>query len=343
MPSQNYASNRRNFLRSGLAAAGAATLAPALLSTQAVAQSNGSGATLPPGDIAILKFLAAVELVETDLWTQYTLLAEHNRGFHRALKNIDPALVRYNRDILRDEKSHADFINAGLQAVGQAPINLDAFRTLRMPQVQGSNQAGYITNLTELTVDTSWYTKLRSSANPDFGSAPVQLVELNGVPAIPPADNLTEDDYQGLANVATLHSPSIDEAGTSLYAHFLSKVSDVRVVNVLACILPVEAIHFTGFNKALENMPGLTVGGVTFPDLRNNPAYARGIFPTPCPFVNTSLPTISVIRPVNSPNVGAVALVTKLTASGLFKGQSNAFTDAAMMLATAADAAERAF
>ena len=341
MTSQNQASNRRNFLKGGLAAAGAAVLAPALLSRPTMAQTNSSGASISPGDLAIFKFLAAVELVETDLWTQYSLLAENNRGFNRALTNIDPALVRYNHDILRDEASHAHFINTALKDAGQAPTNLDEFRTLRMPQVQGSNDAGYLTNLTDLTVDTSWYTKLRSHANPDFGSKPVQLVELNGVAGIPTRDDLTEEQYQGIANVATLHSPSIDEAGTSLYAHFLSKASDILAVNVLACILPVEAIHFTGFNKALEGMPGLTVDGVKFPNLRGDPDYAQGIFPTPCPFVSTQLPMISVIRPVNSPNVGAVALVNNLTASGLFKGQSNAFLDAAMTLAEAADTAQR--
>ena len=341
MSLQNKAFNRRNFVKSGLAAAGAATLAPALVSAQAVAGAASSTGPVPEGDLAIFKFLAAVELVESDLWTQYTLLAENNPGFQRGLTNIDPSLVRYNHDIRRDETSHALFINAALKDAGQAPTNLDKFRTLRMPQVQGSNEAGYLTNLTELTVDTSWYTKLRSPANPDFGSKPIQLVELNGVSGIPTRDNLTEEQYQGIANVATLHSPSIDEAGTSLYAHFLSKASDIRAVNVLACILPVEAIHFTGFNKSLENMPGLTVDGVTFPNLRGNPTYARGIFPTPCPFVSTALPKISAIRPVNSPNVGAVALVNKLVASGLFKGQSNAFLDSAMTLAEAADVAQR--
>ena len=250
-------------------------------------------------------------------------------------------MVRYNHDIRRDEASHAHYINAALKAYGQAPTNLDEFHTLHMPQVQGSNGARYITNLTDLTVDTSWYTKLRSHENPDFGAAPVQLVELKNVAGIPTSDNLSEDQYQAAANVATFHSPSIDEAGTSIYAHFLSKVSDVRSVNVLACILPVEAIHFTGFNKALEGLPGLSIDGITFPNLRGDPSYAQGIFPTPCPFISKELPNISVIRPVNSPNVGAVALVNKLVASNLFKGQTNAFFDAAMKLAEAADAAQR--
>lgn len=337
----HQASDRRNFLKGGLAAAGAATLAPVLLAAPAIAEEREERRAIPPSDIAIFRFLAAVELVETDLWTQYTLLAEGNPGFKRALTNIDPALVRYNHDIRRDEASHAGFINAALHDAGQQPVDLDEFRTLRMPQVQGSNDAGYLTNLTDLNVDTSWYTKLRSDANPDFGSKLVQLVELNGVPAIPTRDGLTEEQYQVIANTATFHSPSIDEAGTSLYAHFLSRASELRAVKVLACILPVEAIHFTGFNKALEGLPGVTADGITFPNLRGNPGYAQGIFPTPCPFISTVLPEVSVIRPVNSPNVGAVALVEKLTASNLFKGQSNAFLDMALHLAEAADRAKR--
>ena len=72
-----------------------------------MAEEREEGRAISPGDIAIFKFLAAVELVETDLWTQYTLLAEGNSGFQRALTNIDPALVRYNHDIRRDEASHA--------------------------------------------------------------------------------------------------------------------------------------------------------------------------------------------------------------------------------------------
>jgi hypothetical protein len=199
MTSQHKAHNRRNFLKGGLAAAGAATLAPALFSAPAMAQAASSTGPVPEGDLAIFKFLAAVELVESDLWTQYTLLAENNPGFQRGLTNIDQSLVRYNHDIRRDETTNALFINAALKDAGQPPTNLDKFRTLRMPRVQGSNEAGYLTNLTDLTVDTSWYTKLRSPANPDFGSKTIQLVELNGVSGIPTRDNLTEEQYQGIA------------------------------------------------------------------------------------------------------------------------------------------------
>ena len=329
--------NRRSFLQGGIMA-GIATVGAGIFSRQARGQSTGSPTS---GDIAILKFLAAVELVETDLWTQYSELAVNNPGFKQGLTNIDPSLVRYNVDIRRDENSHASYINAGLKALGVPPINLDAFRTIRMPKVIGADQIGHLANLTSLTVDTSWYTKYRSATNPDFGETSPQLVDIVDRPAIPTSNNLSEVEYQAIANTATFHSPSIDQAGTSLYDYFITKASNLDVLALLASILPVEAIHFTGFNKSLETLPGVSVDGLTFPDLRNDRKYSEGIFPTPCPFLSRQLPDISVARPRSQANAGAVHLVNALTKSGLFKGQTTQFFDNAMQLANAADAAQR--
>lgn len=330
--------NRRSFLQTGITA-GIATVGAGLFSKKAVAQKDPGGAS--PGDIAILKFLAAVELVEADLWTQYSLLAVNNPGFNRALTNIDPSLVRYNVDIRRDELSHAVFINAALQAIGQKPTNLDPFRTLRMPQVTGADQKGHLANLTNLTVDTSWYIKYRTPSNPDFGDVPPQLVNIVNRPAIPTSDNLSDSEFQAIANTATFHSPSIDQAGVSLYDYFITQATSLNVLAALASILPVEAIHFTGFHKSLETLPGVSVDGLTFPDLRSDRQYSEGIFPFPCPFLARELPTISVGRPRSKAQAGAVHLVKSLVKSGLFIGQSNAFLDSAMKLAEAADQAER--
>ena len=66
--------DRRSFLKGGLLAGGAAVVGAGLLTNgtlaraQARAQESGS---LNAGDIAILRFLAAAELIEADLWTQY--------------------------------------------------------------------------------------------------------------------------------------------------------------------------------------------------------------------------------------------------------------------------------
>jgi len=68
--------NRRSFLKTGLAAAGAVTMGTGLLArgTAASAQRRGSSSSLTAGDAAILQFLAAGEALEVDFWTQYNEL-----------------------------------------------------------------------------------------------------------------------------------------------------------------------------------------------------------------------------------------------------------------------------
>src|ERR1700678_3181289 len=65
--------NRRSLLKGGLLAGGA-TLGAGLLGkgTQAFAQDDNR--RLNSGNVAILRFLAAAELIESDLWTQYAEL-----------------------------------------------------------------------------------------------------------------------------------------------------------------------------------------------------------------------------------------------------------------------------
>src|SRR2546423_6844456 len=72
---------RRSFLR-GVGLAGAAALpGSALLSGTALASASGPSA----GDVAILRLLAAIELIESDLWQQYNELGgpeRRQRGVH---------------------------------------------------------------------------------------------------------------------------------------------------------------------------------------------------------------------------------------------------------------------
>jgi hypothetical protein len=76
LPSTGSSVDRRSFLKGGLLAGGAVVGAALLANgTLARAQSStlGSG-SLNSGDVAILRFLAAAELIESDLWTQYAEL-----------------------------------------------------------------------------------------------------------------------------------------------------------------------------------------------------------------------------------------------------------------------------
>ena len=68
------AMKRRSFLK-GVGVAGMALSAGSLLAIDAKASTPSSGA-LNKGDVAILRLLAAAELIEADLWQQYAELAE---------------------------------------------------------------------------------------------------------------------------------------------------------------------------------------------------------------------------------------------------------------------------
>jgi len=80
---------------------------------------------------------------------------------------------------------------------------------------------------------------------------------------------------------------------------------------------------------------------VTFPDL-NSPPFGGELFqtnlimPEPCPFLDTSLPIVSIIRPTNTDGA-AMGALTFLTNMGLFIGQSPAFFAYMTQLAQDAD------
>src|SRR5580658_3098677 len=164
--------NRRSFLKTGLATVGAATLSAGLLEgTRASAQ----GSSLTEGDIAILQFLAAGEILEADFWTQYNELGgiqdsevpggSGNRHYTERLREIDPNFSQYIHDNTDDEISHATFINAYLVSRGAEPVSLDQFRTLEGSKATGSSGKPRLTNLMQLTIDSSWWTRYRSSTN----------------------------------------------------------------------------------------------------------------------------------------------------------------------------------
>lgn len=165
--------DRRNFLKTGFVAAGAAAVGVGLLehSTQARAQSS----SLNAGDAAILQFLAAGELLEVDFWTQYNELggiqdSEVSGGtgsavYTERLRSIDRNFPQYIHDNTDDEISHATFINAYLVSRGAEPVSLDQFRALEGSKATGSSGKPRLTNLMQLTIDSSWWTRYRSSTN----------------------------------------------------------------------------------------------------------------------------------------------------------------------------------
>ncbi len=339
---------RRSFLRSlGI---GAALLTPAASMIAGASRVRGaalgsSGAT--SGDIDIMRFLAAAELLETDLWQQYTELATGNDAYMAALELIDEDNPQYIADNTDDELSHATFLNAYIVSVGGEPVNLDAFRTLPSSQATGAKQIGRLTNLFNLTVDTSWWIRYRSPQNPDFGATFPQLIEIVNRPAIPTHDLPTgSNQIQAIANTAAFHFAAIEQGGSSLYTSKTQDVTDLTVLRIVASIGGTEVWHFAIWDDLAGNVPAVHVPGLTFPDIgtvfEGDELREKDlIMPEPCQFIDPSLPPCSVIRPTLVQNAGAMAAATALTNSGLFMGQSQEFFQTLNDLAQAADAASR--
>jgi hypothetical protein len=367
--------DRRSFMKNGLLAGGAATVGVGLLSKTSSAQERGR---LNPGDAAILRFLAAAELIESDLWTQYAELGgigtnppievdpnQSLNNYQIALSNLDPDGPQYIASNTLDEVSHATFLNAYLESRGAEPVNFSQFETLPGSTASGSSGKLRLTNLMHLNVDTSWFVRYRSTTNPDLGATFPQAVTLNGVTAIPRTNadfngatngNFPGNDHiQAIANVAAFHFGMIEQGGTSLYAAMSQKVSDPEVLEITLGIGGDEIAHFlewvdfagNGVQQPVAPFTD-TISGLTFPDFFNNPPLKPAnlvqpslIFPVPCEFIDSSLPKVAIIRPLTDKFAGAVAAVASLTADGLFTGQSRQFFATLEQLAYEADAAIR--
>src|SRR4051812_39529324 len=201
---------------------------------------------LTKGDVAILQFLAAAELLEADLWEQYNELGgvqdrerpggTGNKAYTKALSVLDKDIPQYIHDNADDEHSHASFINAYLKANGAQPINLDKFRTVPGSRATGARRIGRLTNLMELTIDTSWWTRYRSaSKNPDLGDPlpqPAPALAVGKPPAIPRSDHdlAPRKPLQAIANTAGFHFGAIEQGGTSLYASLAQRVTNPDVL-----------------------------------------------------------------------------------------------------------------
>jgi hypothetical protein len=382
--------DRRSFLKNGVMAAGAATLGagllPGSLSALDVDVEEANGAPITKGDIAILTFLSAVEQVEADLWIQYAELGgATNQGlspidlpftaglapaYITGLLQLDGDMPQYISDNTDDEISHHRFLNNYLESKGARGVDLSPFAILPPSQVTGVPSQGRLTNLKQLTVDTSWWTRYRSAtADPDSGGTfenAVPDLAKGQHPAIPLHDDdlaLDKDGnisnhLQAIANTAGFHFAFIEQGGTSLYPALAQRVTNLEVLRVLLAIGGTEIMHFQTWQDKAGNAPHVTDGDLTFPDLNsgidpNNgssgPAVAdlfqtNLIMPEPTLFLNRKLGPVSVIRPTSIQHVGAVGAVASLAKDGLFldpSGKNTKIVDALMRLALKADDARR--
>src|SRR5580704_13732944 len=257
--------NRRAFLKNGMVAAGAATMSAGLLSggVAAFGQDDDDRSPITRGDIAILRFLQALEQVEADLWLQYSELGGTqdnevsgvnggNPLYTAALKILDGDMDQYIHDNTDDELSHAAFLGKYLESKGAEPADLTQFKQLPSSKADGARQVGRLTNLTQLTIDTSFWSRYRSITNPDFDPLArfVQAVASLNVgqhTAIPrsnddtagsvinptdPTQSTFTDHLKAIAFTAGFHFAFIEQGGTSLYPALAQHVSNLEVLRI---------------------------------------------------------------------------------------------------------------
>ena len=384
---------RRSFLK-GLGATGALLVpASALLINQAKAQedkdkNDDNGGKLSKGDASILRFLCAAEILESDLWEQYWELGGDqtadfaspnpatgtfptptggNPLYTSALTILDGDMPTYILDNTDDEFSHANFLLAYLKSKGANTEDLDRlvgkqFRTLPGSTATGSTKKGRLTNLTQLSVDTSFWTRYRSDAhNPDLPDGfmfpqAVQGLNSGQHPAIPRTDADTagstittppqtgiKPNLQVIAFTAGFHFAFIEIGGTSLYPESAQRVNDPEVLRIVLSIGPTETAHFQTWQDKAGNALPVSSDGVTFADLHASTdelLQANLIMPEPTFFLNKGFPKCSIIRSTQTKGA-AMGAVKGLTADGLFMGQSEDFFELLNDLASDADAARR--
>ncbi len=353
--------SRRSFLGKSLAV-GAGTIGAGFFINTRTARASGA---LTPGDAALLRFAAAAEILETDFWGQYNELAgiqdsevpggSGNPIYTQAVKALDGDMDQYIHDNTEDEHTHFAFLNAYLESKGAEPVHLNQFRTLPGSTATGSSGKLRLTNLMQLTLDTSWWTRYRARIhNPDlelnfkFPQAVPDLFhgQFTAIPRTD-ADLQPHKHIQAIANTAGFHFPTIEQGGNSLYPAMAQRATSVEVLRILISIGPTETMHFQTWADKAGNAPPLTdpTNGLTFPDL-NSPPFGGETFqtnlimPEPCAFISPTLPRCSVIRPTETNGI-AMGVVKFLTDMGLFIGQSPAFFSFMQQLAQEADAAQR--
>jgi hypothetical protein len=381
--SAGVSTNRRSFLKKGAATAGALTVGAGLLgkASSAFAQEDENSGSLTKGDAAILRFLQALETIEADLWRQYAELGgATNQGispidlkdqngksiptglaplYITGLEQLDGDMPQYIVDNTDDEFSHESFLKNYLQSKSADVVDLSKFATLKPSQVTNVPNIGRLTNLTQLTIDTSWWTRYRSATkNPDLGDTFDQAIPTLAKgqhTAIPRTDqDLIADGTQpsgvslhtqAIASTAGIHFAFIEQGGNSLYPSLAQRVTSLEVLRILLSIGPTETMHFqtwhdkagntlqpplAPFSNTDKGFPGSTGATVTFPNL-NDPSSTAAkadefqtnlIMPEPTFFLNKKFGPVSIIRPTETKGV-AIGALNGLIADGLFIGHTS--------------------
>ncbi len=362
--------NRRSFLTKGTVTAGAVTLGAGVLVGKSFAfdrEDDGDHTPITRGDIAILRFLQALEQVEEDLWRQYAELGGTqddefsgltggNAAYTQALQLLDGDMPQYIHDNTDDEISHASFLKNYLESKGAGSADLTHFKVLPSSTADGAQQIGRLTNLTQLTIDTSFWSRYRSITNPDFDpiakfAQAVPSLNVNQHTAIPrsnadtqgsvinlgdPTQSTFTDHVKAIAFTAGFHFAFIEQGGTSLYPTLAQHVTNLEVLRILLSIGPSETMHFQTWQDKAGNATPLTdvdpvnnstvtfttlseAQGETSPEsLNGDTLQSNLIMPEPTHFLDKKFGPVAIIRPTSTALGGAVASVQSFVTDGLF-------------------------
>src|SRR4029077_21065861 len=192
---------------------------------------------------------------------------------------LDGDMAQYIHDNTDDEISHHRFLNNYLASKGAKKVDLSHFATLPSSKADGARQIGRLTNLTQLTVDTSFWSRYRSITNPDFDpNAPLArarpILSVKQQTAIPRSNADTKGStvsadpnnnpqsitshLQATAFTAGFHFAFIEQGGSSLYPTLAQKVTNLEVLRILLSIGPSETMHFQTWQDKAGNATPLT-------------------------------------------------------------------------------------
>ena len=308
---------------------------------------------LTKSDVTILRFLAAIELIESDLWQQYDELGGVAEGaqnpYQLALQFLDDRASRYITENAVDEISHSTYLNAYLESEGADPVNFDRFRSLPGSLSKIAQDTGRLTNLLHLSMDTSWLFHARQME--DSKIDPPGIVRITNRPAIPhtDADLGNAARIQEIAKTAALHFGYVEHLVSSLYATFSNKVQRAKVLKVALGIGGNEVAHLLGWMdsgygslwapfqcaRALAQIPSSADEATMAARF-----ISSGLnFPIPPSPTNEFLAGCATLLPVEARYGGAVDTINLFSQNGIFVGQSPEFLWMLLQMAEDADSA----
>jgi hypothetical protein len=364
--SKESAVNRRGQMTYGLLEANVATAGTLLtrLRKSAFGQTlDYSDNGLTKGDIAILKFLLTMELIESDLWQQYDELGGTTEGaqnsYQLALQHLDGNCSEYISSNSIDEIGHATFLCTYLESEGVAPVNLDKYRTLRGSRATDANDIGRLTNLMYLEIDKSRSFQNHTAEYTQFRDAVPQVVGIVRRTTIPRA----EEDFnepaliQTIAKTAVFQFRYFEWGVSSLYTSFSHQVRRAKVLKIALGIGAQEIAHSLNWANFV---PHSIEGAPTRFDNSENSIKDRRqllsdfivpfvglhlqtipLIPLRSEFIRDNIPFAPVMWPLDDRFGAAVDAIMSFAEDGLFFGQSREFLQELIAIAEDADAALR--